>query len=426
MQIGLISFSFKNTPIEIREKISFSSGHYQKAYNLLNKSNMIKESIIISTCNRTEIYFISDKEFNQAEIYIQKVLINIFELKNEEILKNHGNYKKGVQVIKHLMEVAGACRSQVIGEQQILGQVKDEYQQALKYEASGRYLNYFFKEAISTSKKIRSETQFCEKSLSLSSVAISFIESKIERFNDKKVLVVGIGKMSRLVIDILKKKGVNIIYATNRTHHKVVKVSDYYKDVIPVNYDELHQKIPEVDIVISSTSAPHFVIHFDKLKKYYKKEALRPIIMIDLGVPRDIEPEIKRRLNLDIYNLDDLNIQREKNREYRLANLESVQKIINKKLKSINEWIQWQQIVPVIKNIKESNTRIIEKELHTLYDIIDPEPEIKKEINKFARYLAKNLFNDIILNLKELSINKEIEIEKLEKIFNRGQGGNSN
>ncbi|MFW6270667.1 MAG: glutamyl-tRNA reductase, partial [Bacillota bacterium] len=274
MEIGLISFSYENTPIEIREEINFSSRDYEKAYQILNNNPDLKESIIVSTCNRTEVYFIAEDEFNSVIDFVKDMLVKVFTLNSDDILDSYLQYKNDIEVVEHLLEVASACRSQVVGEQQILGQIKSEYERALKYEASGKFLNYFFKEAISTSKKIRTETGFCDKNLSLSSVAVSFIEKKVDKFKDKDILVVGIGEMSRLVIDILQKKGVNNIYATNRTHHKVVKVSDYYDNVIPVNYSGLPKKIFEVDIVISSTSAPHFVIHYDKLQKYYGEEKI--------------------------------------------------------------------------------------------------------------------------------------------------------
>ncbi len=417
MQFGLISYSFENTPIEVREKINFTSKHYQKIY----KKDIpgISELIVVSTCNRTELYYTAERE-QKKEIFsvLIDVLNTLFDI-NKEKLDKYKNIKTGFQVIRHLLKVASGLKSQVIGEQQILGQIKDAQQKANNYNSAGKSLNYIFRKAITIAKQVRTETKFSDKNLSLSSVAVSFIEDKYENLLDKDVLVVGVGKMSRIVLEILQDKGIKNIYATNRTHGKVIKISKFFENVIPVNYSNLHETVSKVDIVISSTSAPHYLIYKDKLLKHLNNRD-KDIVLVDLGVPRDIDPEIGEWPEMEIYNLDQLHEQMEKNKNFRFQEMDKAEDIIKKGLKEVEEWLQCQKIVPVIKTIKKNNSEVINKELQRVFDELELEKYEKNEIEKFARHLSKNLFNEIILNLRELAVRENCnqdEIALIKDIF---------
>ena len=329
MQFGLISFSFESTPIEVREKINLSSKHYQKIY----KKDIpgISELVVLSTCNRTELYYVAEAgQKNKLIPVLLDVLNSLFRI-NKEKLDKYKTIKTDFQIIRHLLKVASGLKSQVIGEQQILGQVKDAQQKANKYNSAGKSLNYIFRKAITTAKQVRTKTGFSDKNLSLSSVAVSFIENKYEKLIDKEVLVVGVGKMSRIVLEILQDKGIKNIYATNRTHGKVVKISQFIENVIPVNYSNLHETVNKVDIVISSTSAPHYLIYKDKLKKHLNTRD-NNIVFVDLGVPRDIDPKIGDWPEMEIYNLDQLNEHMEENKNFRLQEMDKANEIINKGL----------------------------------------------------------------------------------------------
>ncbi len=418
MDIGLISFNFENTPIEIREKIKFTKRNYETGYNYLKDNDFVQESLILSTCNRTEIYYIKNGEdYSRVNQEILLIINKLFSL-NINLLKEFVSFKKNDQVIEYLLEVASGLRSQIIGEQQILGQVKKAYQRALQKNTSGRYLNYIFREAITTAKKIRTETGLSEKNISLSSVAVNFIEKKYGNLSSKKVLVIGVGEMSKIVLDILQDKGIENIFATNRTHNKIVKIKDYFPGVIPVNYDKLHKTASEMDIIISSTAAPHFILKKEKMKHFYNNKSNKRIIIIDLGLPRDIDPEISKWPEIEIYNLDHLKEVTAKNKKYRYSQKQKAQNIIDDALCDIKQWQQWQEIVPVIKLIKNNNSRIINNQLEDM----NLQLEKKRELKEILDNLAEKMFNDIILNLKELALKecKDYElIEIVKDIFQR-------
>ncbi len=419
MNFGLISFNYDNTPLQIREKINLTDKSLEKAYN--KKVFFIRELVILSTCNRTELYFITDdNKYNKAVSELLEMMINFFDI-NEINLKSFMETKDEFAVIKHLFKVASGLKSQVPGEQQILGQVKNAQKKAIDLNSSGKYLNFIFRKAITNAKKVRTETGLSDKNLSISSVAVSFIEKKFSELKDKDILVIGVGEMSRIALKILQDKGIKNIYATNRTHGKAVKISNYYDNIIPVNYSRLHKIASKVEIVLSSTSAPHYLVFKNKLKQFINKTSEdKKRIFVDLGVPRDIDPEINNLPGIEIYNLDQINEKMEENEKFRLLEVDKAEEIIKKGLKEVQDWRYCQKIVPVIKNINRASSEIINEELKKFYYNNDIEADIKDEIENFARHLGGKLFNDIILNLKKVAKQDKCDrkdIKMLQEIF---------
>lgn len=287
--------------------------------------------------------------------------------------------------------------------------------------SSGKYLNFIFRKAITNAKKVRTETGLSDKNLSISSVAVSFIEKKFSELKDKDILVIGVGEMSRIALKILQDKGIKNIYATNRTHGKAVKISNYYDNIIPVNYSRLHKIASKVEIVLSSTSAPHYLVFKNKLKQFINKTSEeKKRIFVDLSVPRDIDPEINNLPGIEIYNLDQINEKMEENEKFRLLEVDKAEEIIKKGLKEVQDWRYCQKIVPVIKNINRASSEIINEELKKFYYNNDIEADIKNEIENFARHLGGKLFNDIILNLKKVAKQDKCDrkdIKMLQEIF---------
>ncbi len=464
MNLGLISFSFMNTPLEIREKIKFSSKDYHTAYEMLNNSSFLQGTVILSTCNRTELYF--NKTINSAinngmidNISISKVNQEIYNILNKiffidkTMLTKYAIYKRGTSVIEHLFHVSSGLLSQVIGEEQILAQVKDALRISLEHQASDRNLNRLFQQAISTSKMVRSKTGISEKNLSISSVCVNYIENVLPNLVNKSILVIGVGEMSKIVLQLLQAQGISKIYATNRTHGKIVKIADYFDNLIVISYDQIAKIAVDVDIIISSTAAPHYVIKADDFEEnYYSKKVDKScsegqkmiqidnpnkiitggkntntydkniddnvveICMFDLAVPRDIDPEIGKLPGVRLYNIDILTEEINKNHKYRLEESDKAEIIIKNDIKKIEEWFSWQEIVPVIKEIKRTNQEIIKEEIETLMDRIDIDDETNGEIVNFAEYLESKLFNRIILNMKTM-VNKTDDEDIIEKLY---------
>lgn len=429
MKMGLLSFSFKNIPLEIREKIKFTAKNYHQAYRLLKNSSFLDGTVILSTCNRTEIYFVQSGEtgftdFNECREFILEILIEIFnfiEIDKSELGK-YLKFKEGSSAIEHLFQVASGLRSQVIGEEQILAQVKEALQIALEHQTSERNLNRLFQKAISTAKKVRNKTGISEKNLSISSICVNYIENLIPRLENKNILVIGVGKISRIVLELLQERGIEKIYATNRTHGKLVKIANYFDDLRIVDYDQLHQTAVKMDIIISSTAAPHYILKADKFKKYYSykikndteqlhkqinrknvdNDSAVELCIFDLAVPRDVDPEIGKLAKISLYNIDDLDKELNRNQKYRLQEADKARDIIRRDIKEIESWLNWQEVVPVIKEIKRLNQKIINEEFEKLIAKIGIDDNINQEIISFADHLEKKLFNRIIINMKNM------------------------
>lgn len=407
MNIGLVSFSYEDTPVKEREKVSFKPSLYKKGYKYLLNSSNIKEAVILSTCNRTEIYFIFENDFEETLTEINILFLKLFAIESD-FIDRYLKIKRGFKIVDYLFQLASGLKSQVIGEQQILGQIKNAHNRALEFGASAKYLNKIFRQAVTTGKKVRHKTGLSSKSVSLSSMAVKYIEDNFSDLKNKKLLIIGVGKMSRIVIDLLHERGVEDIFATNRTHGKVVNISENYKNLSVINYSELHETAVQVDIIISSTAAPHYVLHYDQfIEKYYKN---CNICLIDLGVPRDIEPRIGDLEGLNLYNIDQLTDKVEANREFRKGEINKARGIIEKEFELLKKWEQHQKIVPIIKDIKKNNHRIVEKELEKFLSQSDFNSECRQELLNFAEHLSNKLYNRVILNLKKTAIERDQEI----------------
>ncbi|MEJ6949822.1 glutamyl-tRNA reductase [Natronospora cellulosivora (SeqCode)] len=407
MHPGLITFNYENTPLEFRERIKFNSKDYIKGYQLLKDNPLIQGSLMLSTCNRTEIYFTVNNlmDYRQVREDIFEIMKKLFSVSYQE-LEDYAVYKKRDKFFEHLFYLTAGLLSQVIGEQQILGQVKYALQLARDNEASDRYINKLFQKAIASAKEIRHITGLSEKNLSLSSVCVKYIENSFANLNNKKILVIGVGKMSRIVLELLQERGVSKIYATNRTHGKLVKVSDYFDDLNIVSYDRIHELAAKVDIIISSTSSPHYILKEDEFAKYYKEKKLS---IFDLGVPRDIDPALAKYNQIDLYNIDMLVEKVKENKQFRQQEAEKAKELLEKEIAKIEEWYSWQEVVPLIKKIKETNLDIIKKENQILFEKLDLDQDEKEEIDKYSKRLEKELFNKIILNLKEVAKENKCE-----------------
>jgi len=424
MEYFLLGFDFEDTPLKIREKFRFNQSQYDEFYRRVKKLKILQESMVLSTCNRTEIYtvFNSENSFTEEpaeEIYnkLLKIIDHIFNRK-PGLAEKHFKFTGGQEVLKHLFFVAAGLRSQVLGENQILGQLKKAHQRGIEQETVQKYLDRACCAALSCGKRVRSETELARENLSLSSVAVSYLEDKYE-LKEMSFLIIGTGKMSRIVLDILTEQGVKQITATNRTHGKVVKIGEQYPEVEPVSYQQLEAAAQRADIIISATSAPHYILEKSALSDADGKKEL-----IDLGVPRDIDPRLQNKENLQLMNLDDLSEIIQYNLKLRQEQIPAARRIITEELDEIKEWLQWQKVVPLIKNISRQNKKIVQKEVAARAQYSELSKKERNEYKEFAGRLSDKLFKRVILNLKNMAAEKEYEIPQdfVQKLFSFPDG----
>lgn len=303
MSIVVIGLSHRTAPVELRERFAFAEARIPATLQLMRDSQIVDEAVILSTCNRVEIYAATQLEPQKAFAEIHGFLINCQDYRdplNDEIYKLSEPHS-----VSHLFKVASGLDSMVLGETEILGQLKVAYDLALKHQHTGARLNKAFQRAFNVAKHIRTDTGIQRGSISVASVGVELAEKIFTKLNDRHVLVIGAGDTSEKAARALLSRGAKSIIVTNRSHDKAVALAADLGGRA-IRFDDWTAEFAGVDIAISSTAAPHHILDSAKLAPLMKLRKNRPLLLIDLAVPRDIEPEVNRMENVFLYNVDDL------------------------------------------------------------------------------------------------------------------------
>ena len=409
MKFAVIGLSHKEAPIDIRERAAFSEAKKIEATSLLLDKG-IEELVILSTCNRSEIYFASS-DLEHACSIVEDFYASFFKCPE---INEHLFIKKYDEAFDYLYRVCSGLDSIVLGEDQILGQVKDALMTAMELNGSKKYMNKLFREAITTAKNIKSTYKISENPLSISYIGIKFLKENIGSLFGKSALIIGAGKMGKLALTHLIEEGVTDIYCCNRNASRIKELKDTYSSIIPVDYDERYNIIKDVDIVISATASTHTV-----LRKTNMPSLDRPLYALDLALPRDIEHEIAEDPFVTLYDIDSLKETSEKNE--RLRNELSVQakSMINE---NIQQFKNWQKTIKADNTIKSLNDRCEEIHRDTLsyiYRKMDLPCREKRIIEKMLDSALKRMIREPIIALKKIDEDSKREeyMRVIEELF---------
>jgi glutamyl-tRNA reductase len=299
----VLGLSHHSSPVSVRERFAFAEARVPAALQSLRDSGIADEAVILSTCNRVEIYAVTQLEPPQSFAALRDFLVNCHDYRDpltDEI------YAWGEpQSVHHLFKVASGLDSMVLGETEILGQLKKAYDLALKTGHTGGRLNKAFQRAFNVAKHIRTETNIQRGSVSVGSVAVELAEKIFSRLSDRDVMIIGAGDTSEKTARALISRGARSILVTNRSHDKAVALaSELGGRAVP--FENWADEFANLDIIVSSTSAPHYILDRVKLEPLMKLRRNRPLLLIDIAVPRDIEPEVNFLADVYLYNMDDL------------------------------------------------------------------------------------------------------------------------
>lgn len=361
MRFAVIGVNHRNCPIELREKVSFTHTRLLACLQELKATYKLQEVVLLSTCNRSEIY-IYDEEIEDAISRGIRFYQSHFE---KEDIKPYLYIRQGKEAIEHLFEVAAGLDSIVVGEDQILGQVKKAHSDAMSEHTSGKVLNKIFREAVSTAKQIKSEIKISEHPLSISHIAVKFLKEKQGTLEGKKALVIGTGQMNELTIKYLLEENIGEIYVTNRTHTKAVELTELYEGLFPVPYEKRYDILPKVDIVVSATASPHIILQADKMPELIKR-----LDIMDIAMPRDIDPAIDEMELANVYDIDALKMISKTNNERRLELVVAAQKEIEGAIRKLMKWLETLSVEDVIQGldayceeIKAHTTKLLSKKI---------------------------------------------------------------
>ncbi len=357
----VLGLSHKTAPVETRELFSLPVSQLSAFYERLSEAG-VEESVYVSTCNRVEIYMTADDSESAVET-IKRLMEYYTKLPHEQFMSSVYS-KYGTDAVKHLLSVVSSLDSMVIGENEITGQIKESYRKAVECGTTGTILNKLFHRAFTTSKKIRNETDISKNPLSMASIAVEQAKNIFPNLSSRSALLIGAGEMGELILKYLVKENLKKIVLANRTSENAERICndiDYKAEII--NLTRVDQALAEVDIVISSVTAPHHVITSADIKNIMFEREGKPIFLIDIAVPRNIEPAVIDTENVYLYNVDNLKNIAEANMRGRIQELEKANRIIDEDVEEFVNWYDELSIAPTITVIKNKFNEIREKEL---------------------------------------------------------------
>ncbi|WP_026074240.1 glutamyl-tRNA reductase [Brevibacillus massiliensis] len=407
MEILLLGLNYKTAPVEIREKFTFNDDSTPRALHLLSQTKSVVESVILGTCNRTEIYVICD-QLHTGRFYTRNFLAEWFGV-DKEAIQPHLYIKENDEAIEHLFRVTCGLDSMVMGETQILGQVRDAFLLAQQNGTTGTVFNTLFKQAVTLAKRAHTETAIGQNAVSVSYAAIELGKKIFGSFQGKEVLIIGAGKMSELAAKHLHSNGVSRVRVANRTLERAAQLAEKFHGQA-CRLDQLPDLLLSADIVISSTGASGYVVTKEQLKPIMKQRKQRPLFMIDIAVPRDLDPGLHELDNVFLYDIDDLEGIVASNLEERSKEAVRIEAMIGEEMVAFKSWFQTLGVVPLISALREKALDIhsdaMRKIENKLPGLTEQELHI---IRKHTRGIINQLLHSPMVRLKELAVQKRAD-----------------
>lgn len=405
MEIGVVGINHNLTPIEIREKFSFSESKKIEASSILQDE--IAEIVILSTCNRSEIYFASEN-ISSAKGIILNFYISCFSYPQ---IDQYIFSLTGREAVEHLFMVSGGLDSKVIGEDQILSQVKSAMEFSMELKFSKKILNRLFQTALYVGKKIRNQVGISAIPLSASYIGVKLIQESIPDLTGKKALLIGAGEMSELSLRYLYSMGLEQIFITNRRDTRLEQLFQKFPKTVKIEYQERYELIGQVDILISATASTHTVIEHEKFPKLDK-----PLCILDLGLPRDIDGRIADLEGVNLFTLDDLENKSVQNLEKRKELVSRAEQLIDEDVDDYMEWLRTSKIAPILSSLNDKKNEIEQDSINYLYRKLDLAPREKRIVEQVISYALNRVTREAILKIKDNS-DDEVYRKTMKELF---------
>lgn len=395
MNIILVGLNHKTAPVEIRERFAFIESRIGEELARLLDSPLIPEGLILSTCNRVEICAVTEN-ITEGYDFLSRFLFEAqppgHSLLFEDFVR-HLYFYASSDAISHVFRVSSSLDSMVVGEPQILGQIKAAFDMSLIHNTTGLILNKLFKKAISVAKRVRTQTRIAENAVSVSYAAVGLARKIFGDLAGKTVLLVGAGEMAELAARHLSGNGVKNILVTNRSFTKAVEMAREFGGTA-VRFEDLPAELAEADIVVCSTGAPYYIIQADMVSAAVARRKNRPIFLVDISVPRNIDPKANQVENVFLYDIDDLQSVVEANLKERQKEAEKAEQIISQEVEVMEKWLKSLNVVPTIIAIREKVEAIRKSEMEKAVSRWG-KPLNEEEI-KNIEFLTQNIINKIL------------------------------
>jgi len=393
-----LGVSHKTAPLDLRERLSLTEGSAVGALRELTSSEGIHEAAAISTCNRTELYLVVSDTV-EAESTALGVLTRQAEIPPTELL-GHLYSRRGEEAAQHLFRVTAGLDSMIVGEAEIQGQVKRAYELALVEGGTGPILNRIFRGALAAGGRVREETQVGEKGVSIPSVAVELARRTLGDLGDRRVLVVGAGETAELVARALVARGVSTVFVANRHYDRAIGLAQRYRGQA-VRFEELPAQLEAADMIVTATNSPHHIVERDGLAQVMANREGRPLLLVDIAVPRDIEPACREIPGVSLHDIDDVQQIAERNASGREAEARRAEPILSAELDRFERWHASLSVVPTIAALRERGDEVVRRVLaenegrwETLSDAD------RERLDAMAKAIASRLLHEPTLRMK--------------------------
>ena len=390
MELLVVGLNHNTAPIEIRECLAFSEDKMEDALSKVHALPSVKENMIVSTCNRVEVYA-STRETEKAVHDLRDFFSQYHGISLKDFEKSLYTHV-GEEAVRHIFRVASSLDSMVLGEPQILGQIKEAYDLAQQANTSGLILHRLLHRAFHVAKKVRTETKIAISAVSVSSVAVELAEKIFGTLEKKTVLLIGAGEMCQLAARHLVSGGIEKILVTNRTYERAVSLAQEFRgEAIP--FEEMGLGLKKTDIVISATNSPQYLIGHDQITKVIRDRKQRPIFFIDIADPRDIEPKVGDIENVYLYNIDDLQKVANDNIKDREKEAQKAETIVQDEVVKFVNWYHSLEVTPTIIALREKFEAIRNRELGKILSLY---PNLTEKEKQSLEAMTSAIINKIL------------------------------
>lgn len=417
MNIIVVGLSHKTATVEIREKVAFSPNLIEKPLHTLVSLDDIVEGVIVSTCNRVEIYA-TTRDIAGGISRIKRFLADHHRISLESLEPHLYSYHSEA-AIRHVFRVASSLDSMVVGEPQILGQIKTSYGYAAEYKTSGIILNRFLHKAFSVAKRVRTETRIASSAVSVAFAAVELAKKILGDLSDKTVMLIGAGEMCELAAKHFLNSGARGVMVTNRTFERAERLADEFKGEA-VRFEELFEHLHRADIVLSSTGAPHVIIGPKDAEEVVRKRRFKPMFFIDIAVPRDIDPKVNDVENAYLFTVDDLQEIVQANLAQRNLEAEKAEEIIEQEIGQFYKWLSSLDVTPTIVALRNRFEEIRRAELDkTLSGWKDMPPGVEKRLDALTMAIMNKLLHTPTAALKQAGQGGRVDlyVDALRQLF---------
>ena len=420
LKLCCLGVSHKTAPVSVREQFSFKGEELESALLKLNALPSVEESMVLSTCNRVEIYFTT-----RSETPFKEVIDFLIDEKGADLdqINSHFYRKVDRDAVRHGFYVASSLDSMVVGEPQIVGQFKDAFSLAKELGTIGTVLCRFCETALKVSKRVRTETGISKNAVSISFAAVELAKKIFGELHGKKVAIIGAGEMAELAVKHLITNGASEVFVVNRTLERAQKLAqEFGGKAFPLT--ELETVLKMADIVISSTGAPGYVLTPENVLPALKGRKHRPMFLIDIAVPRDIDPALNDHEGLYVYDIDDLQQVVDANIKERLREAEVAKEIIEGYVERFMKWLRELEVAPLIAELKEKAESIRKEVLSKRLPKLGLTPEQEQEVDNITRIIINKLLHQPITSVKKKAVEEETRsqvVQIFREIFGLGK-----